>query len=439
MPARYVKLYCRGGFRGKNKMLLCQTQYFYPMGDGLFCAGELASIRDDSLSFLWVFDCGTLDGKDLLKRELARFESAFRNQPVNMFSMSHFDMDHVVGAEVLLGQFYVDVLVLPYLTLTERMLIASGIKSISPEYLRLLIDPAAYFSEVSENKNIRIVFIRGGGRPPDSRLGERPINPFERDDRHFGLVIPSGDDYDDEDPSGVLGTRNISVVSHHKPFCVGAEWEFMFYNESRLNMRLEALRNQVRTTVRANRQADGKYDGRTLIQQLKQIYSKQFGRTAAQKNRISLVKYSGPIPSRQPRKTIGGTWTQHSDEEFYAITLQGYPGIASVKSTKLEKPSVLHTGDIYFNTKPRVEAAKRHFGNDRWSQIGILQVPHHGSRHSWFQGAASVFAHEISVFSARSGKVARPHANVRTDLGGTSLRFANEYQGVGTYQLVKDE
>jgi hypothetical protein len=72
---------------------------------------------------------------------------------------------------------------------------------------------------------------------------------------------------------------------------------------------------------------------------------------------------------------------------------------------------------------------KSHFGMHGWDEIGVTQVPHHGSRHSWAIGNAALLAPSAFVHCA-PGSIAHPHASVKADLVGHTVFTADYVKSV---------
>jgi hypothetical protein len=81
---------------------------------------------------------------------------------------------------------------------------------------------------------------------------------------------------------------------------------------------------------------------------------------------------------------------------------------------------------------PKLQAMRAHFGAARWRRTAVMQIPHHGSKGAWFDGAAAHFEHELSVFSSRRASTSFPAKTVITDLQNRTPIFVNEYQRFGS-------
>ncbi len=399
---------------------------FRAVGQGLFATGAL-SRSDRKDCFYWIFDCGTHSKQKYLQREIASFRFTLRKSSIDLFCLSHFDEDHINGARDLLGLQRVEVLAIPYFPLIERLQIALETPNLSENYLRYLVDPAGYMFAAAGDNLGEVIMIAGGPEPPEQ--GEEPI-PNDNDDDPLDLHPPDTkmrEPPPNEDLHGVSPSdswRPVRVYTHEKPFKVGRQWEFMFFNEHVPSADLAGLRKQVVELLRKFRRDDGSFDGVELLRELKPIYAAQFGSSGPSKNKISLVTYSGPIGSSSiDHSCIGASLfpiaSQRSFPHYHCFA-RGEPPL---------KVAVTYFGDFPLDDEDRLQAIQRHFQRWRWSRIDVIQIPHHGSRRSWFKGAAAGFSNGVSIISSRRVSKKHPSEMVLDDLNTHGVMLVNERQG----------
>jgi hypothetical protein len=403
---------------------------FHPIGQGLFSTGDLQG-NVAAQQFDWVFDCGTASPLRYLQKQIDAFTSRLGAKPIGLFCLSHFDKDHVNGARELLTSHRVDTLVMPYFPLVERMAIALVEPNLSEDYLSFLIDPAGYMYAAAGDNLGNIVFITGGGSTPEGP--EAPVRlPDYPDDGNWDLHFPDTkvpDSPPSEDLHGVSDPglwRAVRVFTHARPFAVGGVWEFMFYNEHIPDKKAEASREEVAKVIRTFRRQDGFFEGDKLIAQLKPLYKRVFGSSGLARNRISLIVYSGPFN----RSDVSGF------DLFGGLTIRGLGSLARPYVYYLRPPnaarfkiSIGYFGDFPLTSLTRLNNVRNHFGKRRWSWLDVVQVPHHGSRHSWFKGASAEFEHRASLISAARLSRKHPSDEVLDDLDGRGVMLVNEIQG----------
>ena len=131
---------------------------FYPVGQGLFSEGYAPTARRNGTVelFRWIYDCGSVSDTALVERAIGYRPTV--PQP-NMLAISHFDRDHISGVVSLLQHASVDMLLLPYLSLEQR--VSAAIRtSLSPSHpvAAFCLDP------------IRFLAAHGGGRNQTHRV-----------------------------------------------------------------------------------------------------------------------------------------------------------------------------------------------------------------------------------------------------------------------------
>lgn len=126
-------------------------------------------------------------------------------------------------------------------------------------------------------------------------------------------------------------------------------------------------------------------------------------------NDVSLVFWHGPIPMRALARLNAGQRTRGRKEAF---SLRGCNG------------GTLLTGDLTCTDRV-VQKMERHFGS-RLPGSAFLQVPHHGSVHSWNSRLIAATSPEIiPVISAgRSNGYRHPHPQVIDALENTNGRMS---------------
>jgi hypothetical protein len=408
---------------------------FHPVGQGLFVSGTLATLRPHEECFTWVYDCGS-DAFKTLKPELADFLNGLHHKPLEMVFVSHFDKDHVNGVCELLKTSGAKAILLPYMPLAHRMLIAVD-QNISGWYLRFLVDPASYLLSISPESSI--YYVRGGSPPPEPPPDYGVDGPEQSggDDHDLDWQLPAGTAPDEDDFPGTeaFAIGRVRVISHSQPLRVGARWEFVFYNEQRTDVNILALTKIVSATVKTEHIGKHKYS-RGLIAKLRTIYGKYFGTSSSDRNRISLVVYAGPRGIKTKlclhgcfaKSSLAGTFRfWNLDPIFWHPKSWQRLAFSSWRNA----PCVLLTGDIPLNKIENIRAIKRHLGIRRWSRIQALQVPHHGALSSWTLGSSQLFSNEISVMSAGvKNRYGHPSAAVFADLSAHGPVHVSERKGL---------
>ncbi|VVN40051.1 hypothetical protein PS634_05356 [Pseudomonas fluorescens] len=395
---------------------------FHPVGQGVFSSGMISSDNGSDKTFWWVFDCGTHMRRHLplLDAELNNLAtmigtpSGGQRPRIDLVFISHFDKDHVNGLLTLLERFQVGRLVLPFIPLYERLLIAFSKKSSTQllPWQLFITAPSRYIQGKDEIQVDRLTLVPPSGsngprydtdRAPQS-WGDDPIN-----------IVPPASELPEEiselDNLGSAGIR-IEWLAQGSSLKLGNVWEFVPYND-----RSTVVRATPSFTRSAKRLADqliiATCDAtRTAIKnQIVALYGAQHGTTGPEKNLISLFVYSGPLLMTKL---------------LCLALLSPRPPLSSftLRSTRYRWPphypqsthAVLYTGDGFLKTPEQLSNILNYFGRARIQQPKVLQVMHHGSKSSWHLGVAHALEPEYSIFCAHEhGLYRHPHYEVWGD------------------------
>jgi hypothetical protein len=413
----------------------CEFTYdFRPVGQGLFCRGELRFTErgHERKKFQWVYDCGSESGAslrgeiDLYRRQLPE------PKRLDLLVLSHFDNDHIKGVGRLLNGLPVDQLVLPYLTPAQRMVLVAFSGPDNLDYVRFLVSPAEYLANLPGAEIGAIIFIQPNeGTLPQEAEGVTEPPPPE-DDRpssiQFDAEKPSKREFGN-DPGMFAQTASVKTgvqtSKGSRPMNLFGLWEFAFYNlpQPELAATLQPLVQPVFDAFYWQPSAQRNYD--EFIRQIKSIYRRVFGADASGRNDISLVTYTGPIM----RRLRSAHYLCRDRCQYPASRDARGPQAGNWEDATDGRISTLYTGDLTFRNGT-TSAVRRFLGEDRWRRIRFLQVPHHGSQHSWELGQAANWNHEWSVFAAGlNNRHGHPHQPVIDDLRTRNPILVNEMNG----------
>lgn len=442
-------------------------QRFHAVGHGTYLTG-FAKSCDDAPGFSWVYDCGS-KRRTLLKNPGAFLGSDdLRKSSIDMLVLSHFDDDHVSGLEELLKQRSTRWLVLPFSEWHRRLRDVSmgGAKGVSASTALLQLDPVGWLASRDLTQQVGGLLLVQGGRPdPDASpvnsdvppvgpellpvdIDTLPGDPSPATDRNLGqnqravsMLPPS-----ELAMGAAMGRRSVAayVMPHQRPVLAGDQpLEFMFYNaelpgndlgifdqdtsgnliSKKSGMSPPAVRQDVEAAIAALG-LDGPVSKLPAgwRAQLKACYQRHFGTSGSAKNNISLCLYVRPLASNQQIESCGifeqafGPDDARNDQRI------------STHQFGFSRPAVLCTGDLRLD-RTVIADIRSHLGAGRWDQIGLTQVPHHGSEHSWAPGNAALLAPSVFVHCA-SGSLAHPHARVKADLSGSPVFMADYERSV---------
>lgn len=373
---------------------------FWPVGQGLFASGVIKDEASDK-QFHWVYDCGTTSEQKYLKAAIKEYKTdKFRDQAkpkIDLVVISHFDTDHISGIVELLSKFSVKTLLLPFMPLWQRLLIAfeNGVDS-QQKIMRFYVDPVGYFNEAGgEGKVEQIVFVPASGESPPIADGGQNPNPDESALNGRFREINQEDEeeraLDTSVPNAKKTTRpQVLFLDRASSLVVWGFWEFVPYNDAGVKPKASAVpfsdfQKQVKI-IRTNLLAS---PSDAVLGKLKELYDKRYGKSGLKRNLISLFVYAGPLNLRTT-----------SFPMRHRVALSSCSSSRYVFQSWPLRYSVLYTGDGYLNSPQRFDALEGYLTVPRMANISCLQVMHHGAESNWYKGIAKKFSPDISVFSS---------------------------------------
>lgn len=429
-------------------------QEFQSVGHGTFFTGSVRNFH--GRRFCWVYDCGS---KRPTRVEQAITALAYSQRwpddvELDMVAVSHFDDDHINGLELLLQRHSVKWLVLPFMDIKTRLAHASSLmqgEASSATTAAFTMNPVKYLADRGLSDRVgSLLLIRGGaeraldggGELPESHRSGSPENFRWEDSLEDAAQYPAG--FFD---IPVAGNPQVKVLSHRHPVKAsgGLPFEFVFYNTSlpggaakRSKLPLSEVQNDVDLIFRTYRLQDPLRKPRSgWRKSLVRCYDKHFGSKGPERNNISLCVLARPLVGANlhsycslgaycgPPAAHWSRFCANWPNCPYCWQYIDSAGLDS-RSHRSDRLSLLLTGDLALNSQ-QIEAMENHFGSWRWKEIGVTQVPHHGSQHSWETGNAACFGSSqfVQCVPTVSKHNDHPHPIVVADLGNAHVHVAN--------------
>lgn len=431
-------------------------QCFQAVGHGTFFTGVVAKRSRKAAEFSWVYDCGSkskfrvegvidgLDSSDVMPNE------------IDMFVLSHFDNDHVNGVDHFLRQRRVRWLVMPYLDLSRRIeaIVTENANSCSSSTALFQLDPIRWLHIHGLSDQVgAVVLVKGRGtdEPPgpgptsDPNLS-RELQPRNRQGEPFqesfgvdpGEQAPSLDELMTSKTwrSSSLGISCFEIV-HDSAFLAGSlPIEFKFFNSeqpslfvskggkmvARKSLKLiDEIQKDVEQAIISSGIARSGTLRRTWRSDFRNLYDRHFGSTSKARNNISLCLMTRPL------RPVGACKMFEGSRSIYLRPRTAH--------RELTRAGLLFLGDLRIDFAT-LRSMQAHYGASRWAELAAVQVPHHGSQHSWQPGVAVGFSpdHFIQCVPDRSGGH-HPHRSVLADLRATS---ADVHRANGKSSVVLD-
>lgn len=314
-----------------RKMIMDRT--FHPVGQGAFYTEEFRS--DARPRYTTVYDCGTETAAakmDIpLVQQIQFFKSRLWNNGVDLLFISHFHNDHVKGLDELLKGTTVKRMVIPMLT-------PDAIMTTRIHNLMIYGDDARATDTIIQD------IYYGNGE--DGRFGEIiAVSPETRG--------PEGEEQRNDDRGGMLPKK--VKVTHSGEEIVEQDifWKYIPFNSiDASDQRAIDFVNQVRKipgVIKTNGELDVDEIVRNKRKELREIYKKVM--KGGNDNLYTLVVESTPID-----------------------------GVRVQPSNYLAR--CLYLGDFEPDGGKDVWQRFVSIYND-YPEIGLMQVPHHGSENNW--------------------------------------------------------
>ncbi|MBY2988669.1 hypothetical protein HF280_29840 [Rhizobium leguminosarum] len=374
---------------------------WWPVGQGLFSTGVIKTGKGHS--FNWIYDCGTTSADRLLADAIAnaRQQRSFLGlSAIDLAVLSHIDKDHISGFSRLVRSSSIRVILLPYLTPLQRLVLAlqQGLSAHDAEF-GFYVDPVGYLEGLDGGDIGEIIFVLPSG--PDDGAPPPPMDPRPDPEGPEELPVKYEADEPPEDAEGELfeakANARVRYLKRGGTISVPFFWEFLPYNDASMLPKItRTFRSRASKLVQdmLNMPATR---GKTLAK-LKVLYESVF-RGSVGRNLISLFVYSGPVDPAATLKWLGSS---------QSVGLSG-------GSTRFAQ---LYTGDGSIGAGKQLLDFENHYRPyGRLDRAGILQVMHHGAEGNWHAGLASFLNPAASIFSSDPNRkgYGHPHAAVLRD------------------------
>lgn len=336
---------------------------FHPVGHGLFYSGVIKARERGGEPFTFVYDCGGKDPVGQFKEFWAPLKKEHRGIRLTLLVISHFHKDHISGVLDLIKAAKPKFVVMPYLSLAERvahvaMLLGdSELDRRSAEELsRFILAPES----CCEESKCRLYLIN------PAELADKPR------DYYVDWFAGQGSDelgFPGERPE----QRNGAFVVRNGAVAFSARWQFHFF------MPKKAFNHRKIGNWLAQRGIDDGGFCRNISSKLFEEIEKKFGRLKLRNNGSNLVCMHGPVCGNKERIL----WTAWSGKPCLNCCWGcGFCGIVMMHEgcwiDGVSADIQVLTGDAEFQKTMPKEIA-----NIPVDRCFLFQIPHHGSRNGW--------------------------------------------------------
>jgi beta-lactamase superfamily II metal-dependent hydrolase len=423
---------------------------FFPVGQGLFTTGSLRKKGEVAPRFLWVYDCGTSSSPKLIDRGINVLDRwAGTRKRIDLLTLSHFDHDHISGVCQLLKRFKIGTLMLPYMPLVQRLVVAfeEGSGDMDDPETDFYLNPVAYLRAQDGPGIEQILFVspRGDQGPPFPGEAPPPQEPGAEDGPILDFRSDNPEFSEDIGPLLEAAQRDgeqthVKFLRRGSPVTVrSCRWEFVPYNDDPetpiTDDFIRVVKNEM-TGLLGNTNAANRASS---LMRLRSAYDRHFGSDSESRNKVSLFLYSGPIYQ---------SWSKHFVWLSYGHNLRGYPPMQQAKNHgdwidhhNDPRCSIIYTGDGYLDTPERLNRLTDYLRSERIERTGLLQVMHHGAEGNWHHGVGAVIDPLFSVFSSDPERVRlrHPHAQVLRDFWGHGPVQVDKTFGFQAFGYLADQ
>lgn len=350
------------------------TRTFHPIGQGGF-------YTERHNSFNIVYDCGSTPRRHADPVVKSAFS---KKEVIHALFISHFDYDHVSAIATLIKSVHsIRTVVIPLLEDEHRNVLVNMNRALSLNILRLIDSPESFFG-----KHTNIIRVRSS----QSLDGDESDDPIDLTELPRELPVRN-----------IRNNSNAMTINSGRPLTLGraSRWVLVPYNykyKGRHAKLIEQLKLQNFDIKKL--QTDSDYTIHEITKpstrrKLRKIYDSLDGTV----NENSMLLYSGPDETINPRDSCGCKTVSElldlSDPHLY-----------------LCKAGCIYTGDCDFEKIQLSEIYSLYK-----SHVGVVQIPHHGSKHSFYLKALDGFNNLICPVSyGTTNRYGHPSAEVIKEL-----------------------
>lgn len=324
----------------------CDTFEFirtiHHIGQGAFYTEQFKD-RDDKPIATVVYDCGSDSRAKISEGKEKYVQNCFpKGTVIDVLFISHLHADHINGISILIKEYNIKTVVLPYLEDIDKIMFLFDLESINPNnetfdsFKDLIINPISFFNSES-HKETKVLFI----------------DP----------VLDAKNEGEERFVEDIDTNSNISNGQRLKLNRV-CPWLYipLYCNK---NERKEEFQKKIKAASiewPTNRLDIFDPSEKVMKEKIKKLY----GQKGEKINENSMMLYSG------------------ANEHFHSRgiprkLLNLCPWLDILNYTRLNS-SCLYTGDVSMKAIDIDRDIINIIGKDRATKISLIQVPHHGSK-----------------------------------------------------------
>lgn len=410
-------------------------QNFHPVGQGLFYSSSLQMSKNVFINV--VFDCGSEKIKDI-KKQVETYQEVNKTK-IDILIISHLHYDHISGLESLLNKKDVNTVILPYLSLEERILLQFSNLNRPSWYISFLANPYSYLERQENISNIIIIRSDDNDNdiPNDFPPEEFQIFNENSEDKTIIVRLQEVDEQtriEIENIEGIGFNDKLSLKKDRGYISVSNLYFSIFNYQIKENKKIAAFKKEIKSM--------GITDINSVVEVLKNKKQtnelvKKYELLRKDLNLTSLSAFQGlilPI-SRNNHFHISGTsnqlqgllsldslccdcrmsrgyWDGYKNKYYFDCFCD-----CNHKNRYNDVTGTLLLGDIKLDYKRKDKELFNHFKNLLQS-VNLIQLSHHGAENGWNDNLINLIPQNC-VYIASHGlnnKYKHPHKKVMMNL-----------------------
>ena len=375
---------------------------FFPIGQGVFCK---ETFSDEVDKFTFIYDCGTLTPNTKKRLEKCIHGAFEEKEVIEAVFLSHLDADHFNGLPELLKHCQVKKIFFPLLSddekllLKEKLLFDNVVKTDFVFYYQFIDNPKTAIKQILRD-NMQMPKLYEVKEVSNDNDNSRPSNDFPVMDSPQNTEKPA------DSQTREFGNRNLETAFFESDKYwkikvrlydkgnvdkVFLSWKYYLFNipqpptifeDFKANLEVEQL------DIETVRKFTEKYysrkitDSNATLKKIKKAYQ-NLKESAGEKfnlNEHSLVVYSGPN-----EKDLYQRFVPVNNEIRYINLNENSDKIMTISNEEPDNSLKLPAGCLFmgdYNLRKNASPLLAFIQQDI-PKIGCIQIPHHGSIHSW--------------------------------------------------------
>ncbi|MGB3107488.1 hypothetical protein [Sphingobacterium siyangense] len=376
---------------------------FRPVGQGGFTS---ITIKDNDSIFNIIYDCGSVTSGSYLYNEITKAKTDLiqveEKKVIDLLIISHFDEDHVNGIQELLQNVHCKILVIPFMTIVERLVLFTKGSKKSDWHIRLLQNPKSFFEQ--EGFQIDKILMIDCDNPEQ----EKTTTEFSLSNN-----VQSNDNIQSNVSGQINRIINSGLTFDNK----------VLYMQIPFSLKIESIGLKLKFYIQPLPKASIATFENFVKYQFHKIELIKLFNNKYRSNLRSLYK----IAFKKINKT--SLCVSIFKEKYSWIHYSGDPNPHFNYDTRLS--GVMMTGDAYLKSRKNREAFINYYEKEIDKTL-VYQIPHHGSKaNSKLDNSNKLWNFELSIMQYGIGRKKHPSKEVINYISNHNINFKSITENEG--------